>query len=364
MGAAAVGTSLGAEVGRGRRDAEPALRECVLDPQLERERIAGLRIEHVLHDDTAPVVFGRPPGSVADEPVDGVSALGLGERQLMTTPVELVRAVLNAVRPRNEHLPPPGRRQLVDARSRRARSGLPPSTCEGRRRPRRRPPSAGPARSRTARRKGGPWLPRLWVEGLRARPSAGDDEGPQTHRGGDDCGERVDRRELDAAVQERADAERRDPVPELVEGDHAAGRRGREGGQLLLAEADRERQERRAPEPCEAEGENAERGLVIGEQPDEHERPGEHERQHVVRQPGGNDALDGGEDDAPDGHHPPERRQRQRGLRRRSAELARHVELRPVAVDGLADAVEDGEARVHPEPSRDREPRGRRRGTR
>ncbi len=71
-------------------------------------------VEHVLHDDTAPVVFGRPPGSVAYEPVDGVSPLGLGELQLMTTPVELVHAVSNAVRPRNQHLPPPGCRRLVD----------------------------------------------------------------------------------------------------------------------------------------------------------------------------------------------------------------------------------------------------------
>ena len=114
MGAAAVGASLGADVGRGRRDAEAVLRECVFDPELERERIAGLLVEHVLHDDTIPVVVGRPPGSVAYEPVDGVSSLGLGELQLMTTPVELVHAVSNAIRPRNQHLPPPGCRRLVD----------------------------------------------------------------------------------------------------------------------------------------------------------------------------------------------------------------------------------------------------------
>ena len=83
---------------------------------------------------------------------------------------------------------------------------------------------------------------------------------------------------------------------------------------------------------------------------------GEDEREHVVGQPRRDGALDGGEEDAPDGHHPPERRERERRLRRRRTELARHVELRPVAVDRLADAVEDGEARVHPEPSRDREP--------
>ena len=79
-------------------------------------------------------------------------------------------------------------------------------------------------------------------------------------------------------------------------------------------------------------------GCAVGQQGDEHERAGEDERQHVVGQP----AADGqrstaAKSDPPDGDHPPERRQRQRRRRRRRAELARHVELRPVAVHRLAD---------------------------
>src|SRR5262249_21298404 len=59
--------------------------------------------------------------------------------------------------------------------------------------------------------------------------------------------------------------------------------------------------------------------------------------------------------------------ERERGDRRRGAELARHVQLRPVAVHGLAHAVKHGERRVNPEPRRDAGPRrnvarGRRRG--
>ena len=49
---------------------------------------------------------------------------------------------------------------------------------------------------------------------------------------------------------------------------------------------------------------------------------------------------------------------------RGGAELARHVELGPVAVHRLADAVEDGEAGEHPEPRRDPARRGLRAGRR
>src|SRR5215204_4718915 len=90
--------------------------------------------------------------------------------------------------------------------------------------------------------------------------------------------------------QEWADAEGRDSVAELVEGDHAARDRGGDGGELTLAEADRERQKSRAPESRQAEREHAEIGLVLREQRDEHERAREQEREEVVgpawRQPG------------------------------------------------------------------------------
>ena len=45
--------------------------------------------------------------------MDRVSRRDLVERQLVLGPAELVGAVLDAVRPWGEHLPAPGRRQLV-----------------------------------------------------------------------------------------------------------------------------------------------------------------------------------------------------------------------------------------------------------
>jgi hypothetical protein len=64
-------------------------------------------------------------------------------------------------------------------------------------------------------------------------------------------------------VEEWADAERCYPASDLIEGDDATGDGGRQGGELFLTEADGQRQERGAPEPCEREGENTERGLVL-----------------------------------------------------------------------------------------------------
>jgi hypothetical protein len=54
-------------------------------------------------------------------------------------------------------------------------------------------------------------------------------------------------------VLQGADAERGDTVSELVKGDDATRRGGRDGGQLLFAEADGERQQRRAPQPGQPE---------------------------------------------------------------------------------------------------------------
>ena len=70
-------------------------------------------------------------------------------------------------------------------------------------------------------------------------------------------GKPVDGGQLDAAVEERADAEGGDPVAELVEGDHAARDRRGDRRELFLAEADRQRQQRGAAEPGEAEGDDA-----------------------------------------------------------------------------------------------------------
>ena len=56
---------------------------------------------------------------------------------------------------------------------------------------------------------------------------------------------------VDPGVLQRAGAEGGDAVADLVEGDDAAGDGGRHRDQLLLAEADRQRQQRRAAEAGE-----------------------------------------------------------------------------------------------------------------
>ena len=181
---------------------------------------------------------------------------------------------------------------------------------------------------------------------------------PRAQEHGDSGRGRVDRRQPDACVVQRADAERGDPVAHLVEGDHAPGDSCRPRRQLRLPEADRQRQERGAPEPGEPEREDPERGGVVRQRGDEDERAGEHERQQVVRQARGEPPLDRGEHDSPHRHHPPERGERQRCGGHGRADVRRHVELGPVAVDGLAHAVEEREACVDPETGGD--PSGRR----
>ena len=84
---------------------EAGLRELVLDAELERERIAGLGIERVLHGDTVRLAVRVVPGGPAHEPVDGVPVLGLCQRELMEPPVELVTSSAHTVRPGNQDLP-------------------------------------------------------------------------------------------------------------------------------------------------------------------------------------------------------------------------------------------------------------------
>jgi hypothetical protein len=69
----------------------------------------------VLEDDAIPVALGDRPGEPADEAVDRVARLGLAERQVMPRASELVSAVLDPVRPRDEHLAAPGAGHLVGA---------------------------------------------------------------------------------------------------------------------------------------------------------------------------------------------------------------------------------------------------------
>jgi hypothetical protein len=65
------------------------------------------------HHDAVRVALCDLPGFPADETVDGVPALGLVERQLLGPAVELVPAVRNAVRPRDQELAAPRAAELV-----------------------------------------------------------------------------------------------------------------------------------------------------------------------------------------------------------------------------------------------------------
>ena len=134
---------VGADVRRRRTDREAALREPVLDAERERERVAGLGVDHVLHAPLARLRALRRPGRPADEPVDRVAEPGLRQRQLMALPVELVLPVLDAVRPRERAAVPGPRGTAPPARSRPGRRARRPSTCGGRRRPPRPPPAGG-----------------------------------------------------------------------------------------------------------------------------------------------------------------------------------------------------------------------------
>ena len=55
---------------------EARLREGVLDAESKRERVAGLRLEHVVQHDAVSLALDRRPRGPADEPVDRVSCSG------------------------------------------------------------------------------------------------------------------------------------------------------------------------------------------------------------------------------------------------------------------------------------------------
>src|SRR5262249_13701970 len=115
MLAVAVGAGVAAEVRRRRPDGQAGLVELVLDPECEREGIARLGVDDVLHHDPGGLALGGTPRRPAHQAVDRVSVLGLGERQVVAAAVELVGAVLDAVRPRNEDLAASRRGQVARA---------------------------------------------------------------------------------------------------------------------------------------------------------------------------------------------------------------------------------------------------------
>ena len=98
------------------RTRSPSFGERVLDAERERERIARLRMEHVLHARLGSA-RARPTVHAAQRtrPWIAVRVLGLGQRELVAPPLELVAAVLEPVRPRDQHLPPSRGAHLVGA---------------------------------------------------------------------------------------------------------------------------------------------------------------------------------------------------------------------------------------------------------
>ena len=108
----AVGTTLLSRVGRVKPNHQATRRQGVLDRELERERIAGLRNQTVGEQHPMGLLFPQLPGDPAGEAVQRVPQLRLGQRQLMPLPAELVAAVFDAIGPRNEQLPSRGCRQF------------------------------------------------------------------------------------------------------------------------------------------------------------------------------------------------------------------------------------------------------------
>ena len=75
-----------------------------VDAQREREGVTGSRVEEVFHHDAAGLPLARRPRLPPDEPVDRVAPLRLIDRELVASACELVSAVLDPVRPRDQHL--------------------------------------------------------------------------------------------------------------------------------------------------------------------------------------------------------------------------------------------------------------------
>ena len=115
MSAAPVGTRLSAKV-RGRCSyLESAIRQRIFDTNFERERVAGLWMEHIFHHGSMRFMLGRGPGGPTDEPVDCVAAFRLIQWELLAPPVEFVAAILQPVRPRDQHLTPTRGAHLVSS---------------------------------------------------------------------------------------------------------------------------------------------------------------------------------------------------------------------------------------------------------
>jgi hypothetical protein len=92
-----------------------------------------------------------------------------------------------------------------------------------------------------------------------------DDERQHGHDAGGNCRNGEDGGQADAGVLQRPGSEGGDPVAELIRRDHHPGRGRRDGDEVRLGEADRERQQSRASETGDREGDNTGDGIAIGQ---------------------------------------------------------------------------------------------------
>src|SRR5262245_11622787 len=78
----------------------------IFDSNSAQARVSRFWPVHIFKHGSMGLTLGCGPGGPADEPVDCVAALRLVQWELVPPPVEFVAAILQPVRPRDQHLTP------------------------------------------------------------------------------------------------------------------------------------------------------------------------------------------------------------------------------------------------------------------
>ena len=115
-----------------------------------------------------------------------------------------------------------------------------------------------------------------------ADPDACHHETEAAHHECDDGRVSKERRQMGAGVLQRPGPEGGDAVADLVARDDTARDGRAHRGELLLPEADRQREQRRAAQPGQAEGEDCDPRTVVRELRDRDEHRGEEDRERAV----------------------------------------------------------------------------------
>src|SRR5262245_8957841 len=106
MSTAPIGTWVPTNVGGPTPYPEPVFGQRIFDAKSEREGVAWLGMQDVFHHDPVRAALRGSPGCPAHQTVNRVAAFRLVQRELVAKSVELVAAVLQPVRPRDQGLPP------------------------------------------------------------------------------------------------------------------------------------------------------------------------------------------------------------------------------------------------------------------